>query len=60
VLNERPTAGLAVGVIRGGAPTWFRGYGVADIERFSSGGFVGLEPNPAASPAKVSPFAQVD
>jgi CubicO group peptidase (beta-lactamase class C family) len=31
VLNRQPVAGLAVGVIRGGAMTWFHGYGLADI-----------------------------
>jgi CubicO group peptidase (beta-lactamase class C family) len=31
VLNRWPTAGLAVGVVRDGSMTWFRGYGVADI-----------------------------
>jgi CubicO group peptidase (beta-lactamase class C family) len=31
VLNEQPVAGLAVGVIRGGALSWFHGHGVADI-----------------------------
>lgn len=31
VLNRQPVAGLAVGVIGGGALTWFHGYGLADI-----------------------------
>src|SRR5918995_3766532 len=31
VLNRWPTAGLAVGVVRGGSLEWFHGHGVADI-----------------------------
>jgi CubicO group peptidase (beta-lactamase class C family) len=30
VLNRWPTAGLAVGVVRGGSLSWFHGHGVAD------------------------------
>ena len=30
-LDRWPSAGLAVGVIRDGGPTWFHGHGVADI-----------------------------
>ncbi|HET7248025.1 MAG TPA: serine hydrolase domain-containing protein [Streptosporangiaceae bacterium] len=32
ILDGLPAVGLAVGVICGGALTWFHGYGVADIE----------------------------
>lgn len=31
VLNRWPAAGLAVGVVRSGSPSWFHGHGVADI-----------------------------
>jgi CubicO group peptidase (beta-lactamase class C family) len=31
VLNRWPTAGLAVGVVRGGSLAWFHGHGVADV-----------------------------
>ena len=31
VLNRWPTAGLAVGVVRGGSLEWFHGHGVADV-----------------------------
>ena len=31
ILNRRSAAGLAVGVIRHGAPDWFHGHGLADV-----------------------------